>query len=215
MIVKLKKVIKIMKRIRRWEKKSPARKKQCIVHQMICLVGVMAVLMVCYFWQWDSGTKHIPNTNINSIVSGEDKGYVVKKVIDGDTFSILYQGKLTSVRLIGIDTPESVHRDHSKNTSWGKKASKYTKKKLTGETVYLQWDQQKTDQYGRLLAYVYIKQDEKYLMFNQMLVEKGYARAVCYEPNHIYRETFELIQEQAKKEKRGFWKTDLNIVFPE
>lgn len=142
--------------------------------------------------------------------------YEVISVADGDTFKIRYQGELISVRMIGIDTPESCHATDSKrNTAWGKKASKYTRKKLTGRIVYLSFDKEKYDRYGRLLAYVYVLNgDGKKIMYNKTLVKKGYARAVCYEPNHKYKKEFNKLQKQAKKAKKGFWKDGYDAAFP-
>lgn len=139
------------------------------------------------------------------------KTYKVVYVVDGDTFKILYHGKLTSVRLIGIDTPESHHMtDPSRNTVWGKKAAKYSKKMLTGKNVRLTFDRQKTDRYGRVLAYVYLGKS----FYNKKLVDKGYARAVYYVPNGKYRKVFERAQKQAKRKKAGFWKDGFSKAFP-
>ena len=59
----------------------------------------------------------------------------VDRVVDGDTFVTYIDGKKTRVRMIGVDTPESVHADESRNTRWGKKISKWVKKQLTGKEV--------------------------------------------------------------------------------
>lgn len=145
-----------------------------------------------------------------------DNGYKVVSVSDGDTFKIRYQGELIPVRMIGIDTPESCHAtDPDRNTVWGKKASRYTKKKLAGKTVYLSFDKEKYDRYGRLLAYVYIKNSKgRKVMYNKTLVKKGYARAVCYEPNHKFKNSFNRLQKQAANKKKGFWKDGYTAAFP-
>lgn len=140
--------------------------------------------------------------------------YKVKRVVDGDTLLIDYKGTDTRLRLIGVDTPESVHSDSSRNTVYGKRASDYTKKKLTGKKVYLEFDTEDTDRYGRLLAYVYTKKGKRYAMYNKTLVKQGLARAACYEPNHRYKSEFEKLQKQARKAKRGFWKAGLEKAFP-
>lgn len=151
----------------------------------------------------------------NASVSAEECKATIVKVIDGDTFMIRRKGSKTEekLRLIGVDTPESVHANKKKNTKWGKKASQYSKK-LTGKTVRLEFDTQKTDIYGRTLAYLYIKEKGKYVMYNKILVSKGYARAVCYEPNHKYKKTFNKLQKTAKKKKLGFWKAGFQKAFP-
>ncbi len=144
-----------------------------------------------------------------------ENGYQVERVVDGDTFVIDYNGEDTKVRLIGVDTPESVSNDKDSNVKWGDKASAYTKKLLTNETVYLEFDKEKQDRYGRLLAYVYLKdQENDYIMLNQTLVMNGYARAAYYSPNGKYRETFEEMEEKAEKQKKGFWKDGFKAAFP-
>lgn len=94
---------------------------------------------------------------------------LVKRVIDGDTF-VTDTGQ--KVRLIGVDTPETVHP--SKPVQFfGKEASNFTKSHLEGKTVQLEYDWQKTDKYNRTLAYVYLDST----FFNALLVQEGYAVA--------------------------------------
>lgn len=148
--------------------------------------------------------------------SAEECTATIVRVVDGDTFVVRRKGsrKDERLRLIGVDTPESVHSDKTRNTKWGKKASQYSKKKLTGKTVKLEFDRQETDVYGRTLAYLYVKEKGEYVMYNKTLVSKGYARAVCYEPNHKYKKVFNKLQKTAKKKKIGFWKVGYKKAFP-
>ena len=107
----------------------------------------------------------------------------VTYVIDGDTF--IFQdknGEEMKVRMIGIDTPESVHPDETKNTEEGKQASEYTKGRLEGKEIGLEFDIQKEDQYGRTLAYVWL--DGK--LFNKELLSEGYASLFTFPPNIKY-----------------------------
>lgn len=127
--------------------------------------------------------------------------YKVVRVVDGDTFIIDYNGSEERVRLIGIDTPESVHPNESKNTEEGIKTSNYTKERLEGKIVKIELDVQERDQYGRILAYVYI--DGK--MYNKELLELGYAKIATYPPNVKYVEDFTKIQKEARENKVGLW----------
>lgn len=96
----------------------------------------------------------------------------VTRVVDGDTIEVtLADGSKERVRMIGIDTPESVHPDGDKNNADVVVASDYTKEQLLNKTVYLEFDVGEKDQYGRLLAYVYIND----IMFNAKLAAEGYA----------------------------------------
>ena len=122
----------------------------------------------------------------STVVLSSEKSYEVTRVIDGDTIVVNYNGVQETVRMIGIDTPESVHPDKSKNTDAGFAASEFTTAHLTGEKVKLEFDVQQRDQYGRLLAYVY-KDGE---MFNKKLLMTGYAEIATYPPNVKYVNEF-------------------------
>ncbi len=111
------------------------------------------------------------------------------RVVDGDTLIVKYNGEDTRVRLIGIDTPESVHVDSSKNTQSGVVASDYVKN-LLKETkkVALEFDEDMYDIYDRLLAYVYL---EDGTMLNAHLLIEGYAEIKTFKPNTKYLSYFE------------------------
>lgn len=145
------------------------------------------------------------NTLVKKDISELNK-YQVISVTDGDTFKIDYNGEEKKVRLIGVDTPESVSPNKEKNNNYGKEASNYTKEKLEGQYIYLEFDVQQTDKYGRFLAYVYL---EDGTMYNKELLEKGYAQVATYPPNVKYVEEFEEIQKQARKNNIGFWAEDV------
>ena len=115
------------------------------------------------------------------------KLYDVVRTIDGDTIVVDIDGKEETVRLIGVDAPESVHPTASKNTPAGKAASLFTSAHLTDTKVEIETDVQERDKYGRLLAYVYV--DGK--MFNEKLLKTGHASISTYPPNIKYTEEFE------------------------
>lgn len=122
----------------------------------------------------------------------------VVRVVDGDTLIVRYQDEDVRVRLIGIDTPESVHPDKSKNTEDGLAASNYVKELLAEKSVYLEFDKQQQDFYKRYLAYVYLE-DGTFL--NAHLLEKGMAIVATYPPNKKYVELFESIVERGFDER--------------
>jgi len=131
----------------------------------------------------------------------EEETFKVTHVRDGDTFEIDYYGKDEAVRLIGIDTPESVHADESRNTEEGKVASNFTKELLKDAYVALEFDVEERDQYGRLLAYAYIDGE----MVNKILLEKGYAQVATYPPNVKYVDVFTDLQRVARDNGVGLW----------
>lgn len=138
----------------------------------------------------------------NSTIAQE--GYSVVRVVDGDTIIVDIDGTEERVRFIGVDTPESVHPDQSKNVEYGEIASEFTKSKLEDQEVTLEYDAQERDRYGRVLAYVYLDGE----MFNKTLLEEGHAKVATYPPNVRYVEDFTALQEQARKEKKGVWAYD-------
>lgn len=131
---------------------------------------------------------------------------------DGDTIVVAIDGQEYTVRLIGIDTPESVNPDESKNNEYGVMASEYTKTLLSSiSDVYLEFDKSSEDQYGRLLAYVYLtddRSDPTTNMLNAILVENGYAVDKVYMPNDKYSTLFYDLCIDAQTTNAGLWVYD-------
>ena len=131
--------------------------------------------------------------------------YDIAYVYDGDTISVIIGKEEVSVRMIGIDTPESVNRDKSKNTPEGMEASLWLHDLLKGRKVWLEYDEQRIDRYGRTLAYVWL--DEGNTMAEDELLKAGMAVTLQMDPNARYSARFEELEKQAKKDKAGFWGT--------
>lgn len=121
----------------------------------------------------------------------------VERVIDGDT--IVIEGGLR-VRYIGIDTPETKHPEKSVEY-FGEEASLFNKRLVSGKEVRLEYDVQKFDKYGRLLAYVYADG----VFVNARLVEEGYAQILTIPPNVKYSDLFLRLQKTARGQNRGLW----------
>ena len=138
---------------------------------------------------WDAASKTVNIFTADAQQPAQTNTYKVLRVVDGDTFTVDFNGTEEKVRLIGVDTPESVHPDASKNTEAGTAASEYTKSLLTGKDVTLEFDVQERDKYGRLLAYAYV---DGY-MLNKKLLQDGYAVIATYPPNVKYLEDFKAI----------------------
>jgi endonuclease YncB( thermonuclease family) len=129
--------------------------------------------------------------------------YDVVKVIDGDTLSVDLHGTVTTLRLIGIDTPETV--DPRKTVEcFGKEASDKAKELLSGNKVRIEHDssQGELDKYGRLLAYVYL---EDGLFFNKFMIEEGYAHEYTYNIPYKYQTEFKDAELDAQKNNKGLW----------
>lgn len=125
----------------------------------------------------------------------------VLRVVDGDTLKIQIADKDYKVRLLGVDTPESVSPKKEKNTKEGKIASEYTKKNLEGKDIVLEFDVSPYDRYGRLLAYVYVDG----ICYNEKLLEEGYAKVMMISPNVKNSKYYRQIEKQAKENNVGFW----------
>jgi len=125
------------------------------------------------------------------------KDYVVTKIIDGDTVQ-LESGEI--VRYLGIDTPEIATKD-SGPEFYSREAARYNKKLVFMKKVKLEFDVEKKDQYGRLLAYVFVKD----VFVNGELVKHGYAKAMVKPPNLKYRDALLNYQKKAMDEERGLW----------
>lgn len=139
----------------------------------------------------------------------------ISRVVDGDTIVIIRDKKEERVRLIGIDTPESVHPDEEKNTNIGKLASDFAETILKEDMkVYMEFDTTERDYFGRLLAYIWTRdevnvtkeKDMKKYMVNAILLEEGYAVARKYQPNVKNHEFFMELQNLAEKDEKGLWK---------
>jgi len=120
-------------------------------------------------------------------------------VSDGDTFAVSWEGKKFKIRLLGVDTPETVH-PFKPVEYYGRQASDYLKKLLENQMVHLEFDVNKMDKYGRVLAYVYL--DDFFI--NAELIKQGYGYAYTRFP-FKYFDDFVLYELQAKKAKVGIW----------
>jgi micrococcal nuclease len=125
---------------------------------------------------------------------------IVRRVIDGDT---LLTDAEERIRLIGIDTPETVHPNKPVQ-AFGKAASAYTKKQAEGKTMYLEFDQTPTDKYGRTLAFAYFDDGR---LLNAEILRCGYAHAYVQYP-HRYLNYFRMLEKQAREQRVGLWADD-------
>lgn len=128
--------------------------------------------------------------------------YQVVSVVDGDTIKVNYQGKITSVRLIGVNTPETV--DPRKSVEcFGQEASNYLKSKLNGQTVTLIADptQSDRDKYDRLLRYVYL--DGKDVGLD--IISNGYGYEYTYNLPYEKQGSYLAAQTSAENAGKGLW----------
>lgn len=130
--------------------------------------------------------------------------YKVSRVVDGDTLHVDLDGTDTTIRVIGIDTPETVHPSKPVEC-FGKEASSNAKELLEGQEVWLENDPvaDTVDQYGRHLAYVWIDEDT---MFNYEQVAGGYAHEYTFDgQDYEYKDEFKAAQDAASESGAGLW----------
>ena len=163
----------------------------------------------------DAVQKIEQNKNISTLVNTESatteaspvspaqKTYDVMRVVDGDTIDVSIDGEIERIRLIGINTPETV--DPRKIVEcFGVEASNKAKTLLTGKKMSLENDssQGERDKYNRLLRYVFLEDGTN---FNLLMVQEGYAYEYTYDLPYKYQTEFKNAQKQAEENKAGLW----------
>ncbi len=129
--------------------------------------------------------------------------YNVIKVVDGDTLAIEKDGKSVTLRLIGLDTPETV--DPRKEVQcYGIEASNKAKSLLSQARISIEADssQGTLDKYGRTLAYVILPDGTN---FNEYMIREGYGYEYTYNDPYRYQTQFKAAEESARTEKKGLW----------
>ncbi len=140
----------------------------------------------------------------------------VTRIVDGDTLKVFFLEGEESIRLIGIDTPESrVNKKTKKDAkrsgqdietiiAMGKRATGYVESLVKpGDLITIEFDIQERDKYGRLLGYVYLSNGK---MLNEEIVKAGYANIMTVPPNVKYEDRFLKAYKLARKRKVGLWK---------
>ncbi len=146
------------------------------------------------------GGYEVVKTNGKYGAGFENKQHLIEQVVDGDT--VIIEDNIR-VRLLGIDAPEM-------DQCFGEKAKKELTKLLLGQQVILEKDQTATDNYERLLRYVVLRNDNPEAndeLINNVLVRKGYAKALYIKPNRRYLSLLQSSQAEAEKDKVGMWGT--------
>ena len=132
---------------------------------------------------------------------------LVTRVIDGDTVVVDGVG---TVRLIGVDTPETV--DPRRPVEYfGREASAFTRELAIGKPARLEFDRERADRYGRTLAYVYLQPGD--LLLNGEIIRQGYGFAYTQFPFRMMEE-FLALEREARAARRGLWATRTAASFP-
>ncbi len=122
----------------------------------------------------------------------------VSRIVDGDTVE-LEDGSI--VRYLGIDTPEIAHSASETSSCFGEQARDFNSHLVLGAEVRLEYDEEREDYYGRVLAYLWLDDE----MVNQTLVLRGFACLCTVSPNNKYTDEFEALLNEAQAESAGLW----------
>ena len=155
-------------------------------------------------------TTPLPNTTQTPPLTQKSNLYQVVKVIDGDTIVVKIDGKDEVIRLIGINTPETVDPRRPVEC-FGREASDKAKEILTGKKVFLEADptQADRDKYGRLLRYVFLEDGTN---FNKLMIMEGFAFEYTYYIPYKYQSEFKEAERKAREAKKGLWADDACIL---
>jgi len=167
----------------------------------IVIIGLLVLPAIFFFSQQKS------NQGVRDY-----SGIYVRRTVDGDTLVLSDNER---VRLIGIDTPEvheseKLYRDSRRSgqdirtiQALGQRSWDFTRSLVEGKPVRLEFDVEKRDKYGRLLAYVYLEDGQ---FVNAEIVRQGYASLMTYPPNVKYEDLFLKLFQEARENKRGLWR---------
>lgn len=172
------------------------------------LILVLAILFIAasIYFSSDNKTEFDNSQNTetaNQTELKQDNLYKIIRVIDGDTIIVEINSRKEKIRLLGINTPESVDPRRPVEC-FGIEASDKAKEILAGGNVRLETDStaSEKDKYGRLLRYVFLEDGTN---FNRMMISEGYAYEYTYDLPYKYQSEFKQAEKEARENKKGLW----------
>lgn len=171
----------------------------------LIVIIMIIIILIAYLFQLQTSGQY----NLGLATSTPNTVgifYEVTKITDGDTIHIRMDGRDEIVRLIGINTPETVD-PRRQVECFGKESSARMNEIAIGKIVRLEYDESQAtrDTYGRLLAYVYLEDNQ---MLNRKMIAEGYAYEYTYMTPYKYQKEFIKLQNLAQTSKRGLWSED-------
>jgi micrococcal nuclease len=151
---------------------------------------LLVVVALLILRPWEGGDRREPAIAVAPVV----------RVVDGDTIEVRIGGKVEDVRLIGVDTPETV-KPGTPVQCFGPRASHFSRRLLEGRTVRLVFGVERRDAYGRLLAYVHLGRR----FVEAMLIRRGLARSLTIPPNDRFAPLLRRLELRAARAGRGLW----------
>lgn len=150
--------------------------------------------------------EELPSDELPELAPNHSGPYDVVRVVDGDTVRIMLDGTETTLRLIGMNTPETVD-PRTTVECFGKEASNKAKELLSSTRITLELDEREggIDKYGRTLAYLYMDDG---VMFNEWMIKNGYAYEYTYDDVYKYQSEFKAAEHYARQHELGLWSSD-------
>ncbi len=196
------------------KKRSQASRTVRVWRLVVVAITTFLILgwLILSLWQDDPSTiSEVPTTTAESVPALAPLGtpasnefvWLVTKVVDGDTIWVEGKGDRVKVRLIGVDTPETVHPTKGVEC-FGPESSDFAKDTLEGTQVAIVTDpsQGKVDKYGRTLAHVFLPDGQ---LFQEILILGGYAYEYTFDQPYKYRDRLIKAEEQAQRSGAGLW----------
>ena len=153
--------------------------------------------------------EEVVHEQFEKVASGQvgqaenDQSYQVVSVIDGDTIKVLQGGEIATVRLVGIDAPETKYSERGEEC-YGEESMREAAELLEDSYVTLELDgtQASKDKYGRILAYVRMEDGRD---FGQVMIEGGFAQEYTYDNPYQHQQTYQMAEESARAAVAGLW----------
>ncbi len=175
---------------------------------------LLFIMIACGEGDRNSPQAYYPQISTNTAILDRADSKEAQ-IVDGDTIKLYFHGKLTTIRLIGIDSFESRKNNKAYRQAYennisveevvrrGKRAKEYIKERLSKRTRnYLEYDEELLDRYDRTLAYLWFSDEE---MLNMDIICEGYAMPLTIKPNDKYAKAFTQCYENAKALRIGVW----------
>ncbi len=166
-----------------------------------------------FSFEKESNPKEVFKTEVKETLetTNNKELFLVSSVVDGDTLKISRAGKVETIRVIGIDTPETVHPTKAVQC-FGKEASARAKYLLENKMVEVVYDesQGKQDKYGRILAYIILPDGRD---FGELMLSEGYANEYTYDQKYDKQAKYKQAEKFAQENKLGLWNEEACFDF--
>jgi micrococcal nuclease len=168
---------------------------------------ILAALVLAGCQLGPTPTNTVPIESPALSPKGDTRTAIVTAITDGDTVHVLIDGQEFRIRYIGIDAPEIAH-DNNPGEPLGQEATQANADLVDGATVILERDTSDTDQFGRLLRYVWLHSATnpmEWTMVNHELALQGMADVKSYPPDTFWQGYLQQAEDEAKAGDRGIW----------